>query len=310
MKSFYLILLLMVSQLMPSLANAEEPDTLWFFQPRLTTGMMLYEFEYAFTAPGAEPRKLQFDDYMPFVGGGATLAYDNCLTDFYYQRSVVAGKDGGAEIRDTESVLNKADNEFDRKDYALTFGCEVTKNLSLFAGYKVGKTDIQMVTRRYWLGDRIDDSRTGNTDFKSKGPFIGVAYSHPIGSSNEKGHKKGQLGFKLAVTKLEAEYAQLNTTIRNNKAVGDGAKTINVDDWSLLGDTISWTAGVNWTAPIYNKHFSYRFSLDYYNYDFDIDSAYVIRNGETQPINILGGGMNYDLKETMYTFQMQLLYQF
>ncbi|HDN26095.1 MAG TPA: hypothetical protein ENG03_03170 [Thioploca sp.] len=306
MKNCYLIylLLLMASLLTPSLANAEqsEEQTSWFFQPRLTTGMMHYEFEYAFTAPGAtETNKLQFDDYIPYIGGGAMLAYDRCFADTYFKLSATGKDGGGTKKPDKESVFNKPSHEFDRKDYAITLGCKVTQNLSFFAGYKMGETDIQTVSTKNRPYDRYDEKQTRNANFESDGLFLGAAYSYPIG--------KGQFGVKLAATKLGAEYIQVNATIQNNRAVGDGPKTTDVDEWFLLGNTIGWTAGVNWTAPL-SQHFSYRISLDYYDYDFDIDSAYVIEKEKADFFNILGGGVNYDLKETMYNLQLQFLYQF
>ncbi len=98
MKKLFLIplwLFMMVSLLTPSLANADAKK--WVFQPRLTTGLIHYDFEYTFTAPDANPSKFQLIDNMPFIGGGAMLAYDRCFVDSYFQVSTT-GKDGG-ELR-------------------------------------------------------------------------------------------------------------------------------------------------------------------------------------------------------------------
>jgi len=288
----------MVSLLIPSLAKADVDK--WVFQPRLTTGIMHYDFEYTFSAPGANTSEVQFVDNMPFIGGGAMLAYDRCFADTYFQVSATGKDGGGTEEPDTESVIDKDSNEFDRKDYAITLGCLVTKKLSFFTGYRNGKTDIHIASRQNWPYDRINEERIGDAKFESDGLFLGMAYSHPIG--------KGQFGVKLAAAKLEAEYNQHNITRTNNRAVGDGAKT-SESDWNLSGKTLGWTLGANWTAPI-SKRLSYRISLDGYRYDFDTDSAYVIRENKAEFIDILGGGVNYDMKETMYSFQLQLLYQF
>jgi hypothetical protein len=302
MKKLFLIslwLFVMISLLTPSLAKADAKK--WAFQPRLTTGIMHYDFEYTFTsAPGANPSKFQLIDNMPFIGGGAMLAYDRCFADTYFQVSTT-GKDGGGTEEKDESVIEIDNNEFDRKDYAITFGCLVTKKLSFFTGYRNGKTDIHIASRENWLYDRFNEERIGDAKFESAGLFLGVAYSHPIG--------KGQLGVKLAAAKLEAEYNQHNITRTNNRAVGDGTKTSDDAQWNLSGKTLGWTLGANWTAPI-SKRLSYRISLDYSDYDFDTDSAYVIRDKKAEFLDILGGGVNYDMKETMYSLQLQLLYQF
>jgi len=295
-----LLLSVMVSLLIPSLANAD-PEKLWIFQPRLTTGIMHYEFDFKFTAPGgAVPSTVKLFDDMPFFGGGAMLLYDRCFADAYFQLSTTGKDDEGTE-QDTEYV-RRVDNEFDRKDYAITFGCMVTNNLSFFTGYKNGKTDIHIASTQNWPYDRIDEESTGDVEFKSDGLFLGVAYTHPIGN--------GQLGVQLAATKLDAEYNQHNFTRTNDRAVGDKPDT-NDENWFLLGNTLGWTLGTNWTAPI-SKHLWYGISFNYSNYDFDLDSAYVIRKGEPDPdfINTLGSGMNYDMIETVYSLQLQLSYQF
>ena len=297
---------LMVFLLTPSFTlaqseNASLTQSLWDFESRLTTGVMYYEFEYAFTA-GKDKSELLLNDLMPFVGGGATLFYDKCFADAYFQSSIISGKEG-SEIKqpDTESILNKANNELDRQDYAITLGCQVTNNGLFFAGYKYGQTDIYTASTQNWRYDRIDESRTGEAQFESDGLFLGAAYSHPIGN--------GLLGVKLAASLMEAEYNQHNITTENNRAVGDGEKKTSADDWFLLGNTLGMTLGVNWTAPI-NRHLSYRISLDYFNYDFDTDSAYVVQDNKAQFIDILGGGVGYDMKETLYSLQLQLLYRF
>jgi hypothetical protein len=298
MKKLFLIwLFVMVSLLTPSLANADAKK--WAFQPRLTTGFMHYDFEYTFTAPDAKPSKFQFIDNMPFIGGGAMLAYDRCFADTYFQVSAT-GKDGGGTEEKDEYVIERDNNEFDRKDYAITLGCLVTKKLSFFTGYRNGKTDIHIASKQNRPYDRINEERTGDAKYESDGLFLGMAYSHPIG--------KGQFGVKLAAAKLEAEYNQHNITRTNNRAVGDGLKMSDAT-WNLSGKTLGWTLGANWTAPI-SKRLTYRISLDYSDYDFDTDSAYVIRKNEATFLDILGGGVDYDLKETIYSLQLQLLYQF
>ena len=301
MKKLFLLplwLFMMVSLLTPSLANADAKK--WAFQPRLTTGIMHYDFEYTFST-AASTSEIQFIDNMPFIGGGAMLAYDRCFADSYFQVSATGKDGGGTEEPDTESVIERNSNEFDRKDYVITLGCLVTKKLSFFTGYRNGKTDIHIASRQNWPYDRINEESTGDAKFESDGLFLGMAYSHPIG--------KGQFGVKLAAAKLEAEYNQHNISRTNNRSVGDGPKISDDATWNLSGKTLGWTLGANWTAPI-SKHLSYRISLDYSDYDFDTDSAYVIRDKTAEFLDILGGGVNYDMKETMYSLQLQLLYQF
>jgi hypothetical protein len=310
MKNLYLIyrFSLMVFLLTPAFANAQSENaqlnTLWNFQPRLTTGVMGYKFDYAFTAPDATKKsELSIDDHMPFIGGGAMLAYDKCFADTYFQKTLVTGNDGGGTEKkdDTESVLSKPVNRFDRMDYAITLGCQVSNYLSFFAGYKYGQTDIHTASTQKWPYDRIDKTSISETEFESDGLFLGAAFSYPIGN--------GLLGLKVAAAKLEAEYNQHNFTVENNRAVGDDPKKKSGDDWFLLGNTLGWTFGLNWTYPI-NRHLYYRISADYFDYDFDTDSAYVIRDDKAEFIDILGGGVDYDMKETVYSLQLQLLYQF
>ena len=160
MKKLFLLslwLFMMISLLTPSLANADAKK--WAFQPRLTTGLMHYEFEYTFTAPDASSSKFQLTDNMPFIGGGAMLAYDRCFADTYFQVSATGKEGGGTEEKD-ESVIDRDNNEFDRKDYAITLGCLVTKKLSFFTGYRNGKTDIHIASRQNWPYDRINEEST------------------------------------------------------------------------------------------------------------------------------------------------------
>ena len=121
--SIVYMFLVMASLITPSLVNADT-EKLWVFQPRLTTGIMQYEFEYGFTdnettdITSAATNEVNYADNMPFIGGGAMLLYNKCFADAYFQRSAT-GKDGsGTEILDTESTLYIDNNEFYRQDYA------------------------------------------------------------------------------------------------------------------------------------------------------------------------------------------------
>jgi len=300
MKNFlYLIylLLLMACLLTPLLARAETDEISWSIQPRLTAGLMNYRFEYGFNAPNANQSSQTFNDYMPFMTAGAMLTYNNCFADTYFQQSVT-GKDDLENKPGTELTFN-TNNEFDRRDYALTLGCQAHKNVLFFAGYKAGQTDIQMASTKNWHYERIDESGTGTAEFESDGFFIGAAYTYPFG----KGLDERLLSVKVALAKLDAEYHQHNSITRNNRAVGDGSTTFD-DDWFLSGNTLGWTAGVSLTDRIsfFKNHLYYRISLDYFDYDFDVDSAYL---GIT-PV----GNAEYEMKESMFSLQLQVFYPF
>jgi len=231
MSSLFLILSLLIS-VVAGVKAADDDFILkpkkWVadfsLEPRVVTGMMYHHYEENYHGSG----NVKWNDHMPFLGTGVTLGYNNFFFDIYAQQSAT-GKDNQFDAGNTTKDHN---TNIIRKDYAINFGYRIA-NFSFFAGYKVGKTDING-TRRYvgTSGIRYDNEET---QFETKGPLIGYAYGLPVGESSS-------LGIKVAYGWLDSDYSS------------------NQIEIATASTSFIW-ANINWSGPL-TKNLTYSLSLD------------------------------------------------
>jgi len=224
------------------------------FGLRATTDLMYHKY--------SGPIYEKFSDNIPFVGIGATINVGHLSLDGYAQHSD-KGKDGSFSIGYRGS-LNE-DAMFDREDYAITLGYQIgehffsrvpiLKNVSVSTGYKWSETNIDVTEIT------LERAELVNTEiqFKTTGPFAGINYIHPFGNNGN--HK---LGMYVAYGRLTGDYnvdASRNPNISNDNAVSP-TEAIKYG-FSLNGLLTKLAIG----------KFTYRISLDGYNYTMDYSSS-------------------------------------
>jgi hypothetical protein len=228
--------------------NAVEEDSLlkpFTITPRVVNGVMSYKYEEEFT--GSD--NVKWDDIMPFLGLGVTLGYNNWSIDGYVQQSF-KGHDSIFEqssLVESETMTMDSTTDLTREDYAVNlsyktkalFGYEMSGFLSVFAGYKYGKTDISGIQRITISSLDKPLLYFAETTFETTGYAIGGGYSWPIG-------KSGLLGIKMA-------YGNLNGDYNSNQF---GVVTSPTD---FIWGSIHWSRSLS-------KNLTYAVSFDAQNY--------------------------------------------
>ena len=155
---------------------------------RVVTGLSLGYSDFSF------PEKL--DHNISFPSANIPIA----LTSGNWQLALNASSTlANADIAEEEDI-----GEASRKDFDLTLGYRVTKNWSLFAGFKYGKTEMTFIPRDFDEEiDEEDEEDEENTveltdeSYSQKGPFIGASYSWQF-------EKAGSLSVSVAYASLDA----------------------------------------------------------------------------------------------------------
>ena len=274
-------------------------------QPRFKTGIQYYEYEttsFQSVAQGSQGQffnsrgKARFQDWLPFVSGGATVFFDRMFVDFDVQQSF-NGEDssdfnnqdfiaGGNPIP-TDTIgrtRNTMNANFDRFEWAVSVGFEIYENLVLFAGYKQSKadfnTDIQgdfdsFQARNMTPIPFLTGSYTGELDLELEydGPFVGTSYNWRI----QQGFVDGVLAFNFAAAFLEGD---VDLTFHNVTAntVANGAafdfQTFSEGQWDdIKGDSIGLSFGVAWRGITQISGLTYSMGVAGYRYEFDSNDA-------------------------------------
>lgn len=293
------------------------------FQPRLFGGMGNYslasgDFDLKVTTvDGGTVRtkgsatldwygnsKLQ--DVSPILGLGGTLGWGKFFGDIYYQSTALARSHGSAfgvtTFPDQSQLLaHFGEVDFRHEDWALSLGYALNSNWSLFGGYKGGKTQWdQQATQQGFLPGATTplfteiDSLDGR--FEQDGPFIGVAFSYPLGG--------GTLTLRGAYAYLDGEYAWKGQA--KSAATGEvfQRSTIKLD-----GNSDGYSLGMSWTKQL-EDNLGLSLGAAYHWYDFDMSgSGSAGLEGSPGGISDLqfSGGT---LTERLFTATASLLYTF
>lgn len=268
-------------------------------QPRATAGFINYsvEFDPSLSTQGVE---FTFKDEIPFVGIGTTFFAGRFYLDLYAQQSA-QGKDGFSTqvYRSPEppkipshSFINfDTIVKFDRSDYTISVGYSLTDNLSIYIGYRLGRSELEADGRAaIYLVD--DGSITGVTglvlfdeqigsidiDYENRGPFLGSAFGWRF-------EDKGSLSLNIAAAYLKGENDQSGDLISPISGPGN----LNLE---TSGDSLGISLGIAWRGHI-TEQLGYSFSVEGHKFDFEADNA-------EQP----------DFSETLYTMKLGLSYAF
>ena len=175
------------------------------------------DFEYSVANGGV-------DGTIKSVGLGITGIYDRFYINLSGERTPSASEEA------TKNLFSpKVD--FERTDFAASFGYAVTDSISTFLGYKYGKTTIAELSSSSFAGLK--------TSLEGKGLYAGIGGGWQV-------KEWGTFSFSAAYALMDATYRDLFFDI----AQGDASGT---------------SLGIKWKAPLTEKLF-YDVSLMQHNY--------------------------------------------
>lgn len=185
----------------------------------------------------------------------------------------------GAWSIDEASVSEEEETgEADRQDYDLTLGYNLNEHLTVFGGYKFGRTEIDFSPR-----DLEEEGVISFQDsYEEKGPYIGISWQHHMDET-------GILAVSFA-------YAWLDATNQLGKKPDDEEEElVEFDDFSgkLESDATGFSIGVRWSIPLQDQ-IVYFAGIKIQQYDQDLKQE----------------GVNVSISERFTDFSMGLTYFF
>lgn len=274
--SFYALIMILT----PQLSNAVD----FKVEPRLNVGALYYEFEQEpltirdsgvfngnFATSETKISGFSMNDVMPIINGGVTLFVDRFFVDIYGQKAF-----SGEDSTTTETTFTNAnstnhfplDAEWDRYEYAISFGTGITENIAVFGGYRQATTEFEFTINTPDDPDFI--SAYDKDEFEQKGFFVGGVFATPIGGAEP---FSGVLTINLAAAFLDGELKNKEATatrntgeVVDNSPPGGGGFLAGGD---LKGDTVGLNVGVSWKGKLLIKGLSYIIGLDGYRYDYN-----------------------------------------
>jgi len=163
------------------------------------------------------------------IGGGITGIYQNFYVDLFSERNIDTNE---------ESIINGLRDtiEFERTDLTATFGYAVSEFVSIFTGYKYGKSTLTELEFSPFSGAK--------TSLEGKGMFIGAGSGWRV-------KDWGTFSFSAAYAKMQANYDSFDIGLTE-------------------GDADGTSLGVKWKAAI-TKNLYYQLVAirhEYYYEDF------------------------------------------
>lgn len=180
-------------------------------------------FEYSVTNGGV-------NGMIHSLGGGITGIYKNFYIDLAGEKDITAREESATNLLSTDRIA------FNRTDFATSFGYAINESISVFGGYKYGKSTITALMPSPFVGGKIT--------LEGKGLFIGAGGGWVLKNG-------GTLSFSAAYAKISSFYKDL--------AIG-----------TTKGDAAGTSLSMKWKAAL-TKRLYYDFSLirhDYYYEDF------------------------------------------
>ena len=250
----------------------------WFFRPKLTTGMSHLKYEET-------DLDFKWSDNLPFVGIGATMYYGKLSGELYAQISDKGQADYFTSARFGSSTYTTVyDVDFKRTEYSALLSYEIFNNISIFGSYKVAelevnRIDTQQVSRDNETTGTVYDPLTRKksyTNFKTKGPALGIAYSYHI--SDDVG-----LGVSFA-------YGWLNGTRKQDNVASEPQPTT------------AQAYGINFTHRLPQHHLKYILALENYGYSMDVNEDVKGVNGIVTK--------TFQITEDVTSFKATLVWEF
>jgi hypothetical protein len=212
------------------------------------------DFENIF--PVRATSETSLSDTMPFVGLGVTAFASRFFLDVYAQRAF-AGDDesnfANVNINPPTLTSQEFQSDWDRGEYAVSFGYAVTDHFSLYAGYRLADTEFEEegTARQFDLATRdlvTTQAFTRTIEYEQDGPFVGGRYGFPIGDA-------GSVLLNLGIAFIQGTIDEQITGFDPNP--------------TIEGDAVGTTIGLSWTAPLPIQGLNYTISVDGYQFNFD-----------------------------------------
>lgn len=241
------------------------------------------------------------DFSQEFVGGSnagvsgdfnATLPTINLALTALYQKAYVSLKYDTSfsdNYTEADNGFTKANSEVERNDFSITFGYNVWKGLSAFAGYMMGKTTVTPDARYIdnpgaqqnnslcvttvpcfptVVSNLAKDHELLNLadyeqEYEEKGFFLGASYGLPV-------QQIGTLSFSLAYALMDGKYT-------DNYLEG----TANPQAFNYEGDSKGYSLGLTWSAPLTDNS-GYFVDIRRQRYDMDADDKTPIFDGSVK----------------------------
>lgn len=268
------------------------------FYPRLEAGIMAYKIQYEALSSTALSMysqssgrnstrdKVTYSDNLSFIGGGATFCINRLFIDLYGQYAFEGSDRQQASYSAFKENINgdaifatmcyERKGTFDHTDYAIAVGYAISKEFSVFAGYKWANADMFFIADGlesfFFPEDPLlltgDNHLESDVEFKYEGPFVGVIQGWKI---NPHRFLKGVITAKVGVAYLNSKY------VSNQKAVFIGHYDKKIDHNRQIdeskGDTWGFNFGIGWRGMTPIENLSYSLDIGGYRYSFDSNSA-------------------------------------
>ena len=180
-----------------------------------------------------------FDSPLNFymLSANITAAYKNYYLGAHIARS----------IAETSISEDGETGEAERSDLDVVLGWNINNNVTLFTGYKKGKTELNMRTREI-EGIFEDIQVSFNSRFELAGPYLGGAYTFRFA-------EQSQLTLSFAYAWLEANNHLESGSDIDIEELEDLEDLLDFDDLETKSrnDAQGYSIGKKWTAPITNN---------------------------------------------------------
>lgn len=147
--------------------------------------------EFAPAVPAADDIEFEFSINT------AEASLTSLFSDYYIRLNYDSSYDEDAEITRANHIATHK-----RKDYGVTIGYNISKQLSLITGYKYG-----LSTKELLIGEAALPSinfRKFESSVEEKGPFIGFGYTHSL-------FKNLSMNITLAYADMDGEHVRVKT---------------------------------------------------------------------------------------------------
>jgi len=273
------------------LKKPTKEDFNWSIKPKLLTGVMYFKHITL------DPVNLS-NKPVPFGGIGLNINVNNWFINGY---ALDTAKTNDHVFDDRPSLvpgqigrLSEANYKFQRQDYAVTIGREITDwlftdskrwGISLFAGYRHGKTVLESINiafneKNATDGIAVNDRITlGKGEYTVKGPMGGIGLRiQPFEKSNS------QLGLTIGYGPLKGTYTRTFTYPIANTPSNPSEPASNTVN--------TWVTALNWEGQL-TPNLSYSLVVDYYAYSMPIQQKSIAASEIKEAVSSLKLFLNY-----------------
>ncbi|MER2557098.1 MAG: hypothetical protein ABTQ93_06430 [Candidatus Competibacter denitrificans] len=234
--------------------------------------------------------KLQL--HGPLLGIGGTVAIGSFFGDVYYQSTQNEETGDSSLEEDALFKTNYNSPKLEHKDWAFSLGYLLTEQWSIFVGYKSGDTEWRQTVQ--YTSPQVatySGNRNIGGKFEQEGPFIGTAYSWPVGPG---------------LVTIRAAYAYLDGKDQEYSDFIDSDGVSESSAWHLDGNSDAYAIGLSWTQNM-TENLGYSIGVNYHNYEFEMSGgiAQNLKAGTTRATL-----KNISMTEELLTLSASVIYRF